>query len=152
MATTSGTLVEGRALTGWGSNRSRGRYGVVVKLAAGVAVLGFLATLAFGGPGAPGAVAPEPGCIYADGMGVPGEGCGARVASLLVATMAGGESDCVHADGSGVPGEGCRARATAPTLTLVSAMAADEPGCVYADALGVPGEGCRPGLGSEPTR
>ena len=152
MATTSGILVEGTALTGRGSNGGRGRYGVVATLAAGVAVLGFVAALAFGEPGAPGAVADAPGCIYADGMGVPGEGCGARVASLLVATMAGAESDCIHADGSGVPGEGCRARATAPTLTPVSTMAADAPGCVYADALGVPGEGCRPGLGSEPTR
>ena len=49
MATTSSTLVAGKALASQGGNGNNGRYGLKAKLAAGVAILGCAAALAFGG-------------------------------------------------------------------------------------------------------
>jgi hypothetical protein len=49
MATTSDKLATGKALAGQGGDRNGGRYGLRVKLAAGVAILGCAGTLAFGG-------------------------------------------------------------------------------------------------------
>ena len=49
MATTSGNLTAGKAVTGRLGNGNGGRYGLKAKLAAGMAVLGCAAALAFGG-------------------------------------------------------------------------------------------------------
>jgi hypothetical protein len=49
MATTSSTLAAGKAISGQGGNGNHGRYGLKAKLAAGVAMLGCAAALAFGG-------------------------------------------------------------------------------------------------------
>jgi hypothetical protein len=48
MATTSSNLVAGKVAS-QGGNRNNGRYGIRAKLAAGVAILGLAAILAFGG-------------------------------------------------------------------------------------------------------
>ena len=49
MATTSGTLVEGKAVAGRGGNGHNGRYSLQAKVLAGAAALGCAAALAFGG-------------------------------------------------------------------------------------------------------
>ncbi len=49
MATTSSTLVAGKALASQGGNGDNGRFGLKAKLAAGIAVLGCAGALVFGG-------------------------------------------------------------------------------------------------------
>ena len=99
MATTSSNLVAGKALAGQGGDGSHRRFGLKAKLAAGVAVLGCAAALAFGG------------LKTADSATARAQPAAAPANLALAQTLAGngylafslGESSAVVAPGSGAP-------------------------------------------------
>ena len=133
MATTSGNLMAGKAPASQGGNGSNGRYSLKAKLAAGAAILGCAATLAFGGLRASDGAQSPP---RAGAPSLVATSAEERERNLLIA------QNTLPESGAALDWEQRERGQVAPGFGA----------CVYADALGVPGEGCGPAEADRATK